>query len=136
MFCQHCGNPLADQPVIEVEAEVAETAVSAEVEIARICASRDIKLAQINARMTENVLDVEQQTELAAAEAKAEALESVLEPETPEAPEGAVVVVEAPEDPALDDGQVSPLPLAEDDSEPPGDKPKRSGGYGNSGWFS
>ena len=133
MYCQNCGNPLPDT-AIPAESAVEETAlvVSSDVQIAKINAERDITLARINARMAENAIDVEQAAELAAAEAKADALESVLEPEQPAEP--ATIVINAPGDSQPEDDMAEPPPAVESGSEPPEARPKRSG-YGSRAWF-
>jgi hypothetical protein len=128
-YCPECGT-LLQAAEAEAVAEVVETAevVSADVEIARINADRDVTLAKIGARVEEHVSDVDQAAELAAAEATAEALEEIVSPPEPEPSETPVVVVESePTEEAPD----SPVPAAEEISEPSESKPA---GYVNP-WF-
>lgn len=133
-FCPGCGtalnNPATAEPAAEVE--TAAEVVTAEVRIAEINAKRDVDLARINARVTENITEVEQVAELAAAEATAEALESVISPPETETPDEPVVVVNAPEAEADTEDAPEP-PEASEPSTEPGDS--KHTGYGSPGWF-
>lgn len=142
MYCQHCGHELqrvADEIEHEPAAEV-EQIVNADVEIARINADKEIQLAKINAKVTENVIEVEQAVELAAAEAKADALEEAMQPDPPDASVAPQVTILSEPDAGDGSEDTLALPAASGSApESPGDheegKPKRPSGYGNSGWF-
>ncbi len=97
MYCQHCGNAIAEVEAEEVEAEAAAARAEAsaitnvadrEVEIARINAKRDIDLAKIQRGIIES--EVVQEAQLATAEA--DAVVETLAPEPEPEPEPVVVV--------------------------------------------
>ena len=98
MYCQHCGNEIAEE-VEAVEAEAGAARAEArgiadvadrEVEIAKINAKRDVDLAKIGRGLAE--VEAVQEAEVATAEA--EAVVEVLTPEPEPEPEP-VVIVEA-----------------------------------------
>ncbi len=126
--CPNCGEHICDRPAEPAEeaAAVAETAelTDASVKIAEIEADRDIKLARISAGVAEVVAD----SRADAAEAKADALESVLTP--PVEPDSAPVVVV--NDPAEPEPEAAP----EDLPEPEPEHHERAAKKSNSWWFS
>ena len=118
MYCQHCGNPVADAAEAEEHAaeeaagaavDVAEEVSSAEVEIARINADKEITLAKIEkgiiADMTE--ASVEENA------VKAEILDQVLTPAEPDP-----VPVEIQEAPAEEAPAEEAPPVIEEPAEP------------------
>lgn len=117
-YCQHCGNPVADEAEAEEHAaeeaadaaeNVAETVSTSEVEIARINADRDVTLAKIEKGI------LSEANEAAAEEnaVKAEILDDVL---TPPEPEPVPVVVE--ESPAEEPVSEAPPPPVEESPAP------------------
>jgi hypothetical protein len=118
VYCQHCGNPIADAAEAEEHAAeeaaaaaetVAEEVSSAEVRIAEIQADRDITLAKIERGI------IGQELEAAATEdaVKADILDQAMEQPEPEA-----VPVEVVEPPADEAPSEEPPPVIDAEPEP------------------
>jgi hypothetical protein len=134
VYCQHCGNPIERETPAEAEVEAVEETASAEVEIERIRADKEVKIAQINARVVENVTEVDQAAELAHAEGKAEGMEEALSPGSPEpATDAPDVVVQTVAD---DEPEETTAPAPEPSDAPTGPPSEhKSHGYGNPLFF-
>lgn len=129
MYCQHCGNQVADADPAEAAADAAaetagalegaaESASTAEVEIARINADRDVTLAKIDKGMLGEALEAQ----VAEDAVKADLLDQVLEPSEPE-PVPVIVDDAGPAEPELD-GEPPPVM---DESPAPEPAAKRAG---------
>lgn len=125
MYCQHCGNQIAEETeAVEAEAEVAlaeargiENVADREVEIARINAKRDVDLAKIQRGIVES--ETVQEAEVATAEAAA--VVDVLTPEPEPEPEPVVVVDAEPQAEAVADDEppeVEAAPVAQKSGNP------------------
>jgi hypothetical protein len=135
LYCQHCGNPLAEDDHVDTPEEAAEKVARADahasVEIAKIQKERDIALAKI----ASGAIDQEQSVEVAVAEAEAEIATDALEAATaPEDPEPSTVIVNS--DPAPEpEPEAAPLPEPESSPESESEPKTERHGYGSPAWF-